>query len=166
MFNDSLRKCILKWAKKNPSNHSCEVVQNGVMDEMGFAIKPMLAYCWPFKSGIQQKIRALDESSVYDPGYVMKIGPEEAARLATQNGGTYIILALLSKKIFVMGKMVQKNHVAIVIDGDFSLIDGPACGGGGMTQDNIDKEFVLSNARIHFTDWKSVNYYLYCYKKE
>jgi hypothetical protein len=101
-----------------------------------------------------------------DPGYVKKIDPVFSAYLATQNMGGFLILALMTKEIIVNGAKVQKNHVAIVLDGDYDSVDGPKMGGGGMTQANIDKGWVLSNARIHFTNWKEASYYMYCYKKE
>ena len=58
--------CILKWAKAKPTNNSCEVVLLNVMEEMGFNIKPLLKNSWPFRSGIQKKIDALNELFISD----------------------------------------------------------------------------------------------------
>jgi hypothetical protein len=159
-FNEDLRKAIDKWARNNPSNHSCEVVQNGVIKEMGFDIMPLLEFTWPALSGIQKKINALNQDN---PGYVKKVDAQEAAHLATQNGGGYIVLALINYE-YATNKW--KSHAAIVLDGEYNDIDGPKMGGGGMDQMNIDKGWILSNARIHFTYLDKVNYYFYGYKKD
>jgi hypothetical protein len=165
-FNILLRHKIMTWAYSHASDHSCEVVQIGVMLELGFDISQMLKYTKGNLSGIAQKILALDESAAIDIGYCKKVDPAEAARLATQNGGTYIMLAMMSKEIQVAGKPVQKDHVAFVLDGPCDPVDGPRVGGGGLTLEELDKGWGLSNARIHFTQWKDVSYYMYCYRRK
>lgn len=154
----------MTWAYSNASDHSCEIVQNGVMAELGFDLSPMLKYTLPSRSGIAKHILALDEAAALDIGYCKKVEPYEAARLATQNGGTYIILAMMAHEIQTYHGPVNKQHVAFVLDGLCTEADGPKVGGGGMTVEQLDKGWALSNARIHFTNWKEASYYMYCYR--
>jgi hypothetical protein len=163
-FNILLRHTIITWAYSHAAKNSCEVVQNGVMRELGFDLSQMLKYTNGNLSGIAQKILALDEAAAIDIGYCKKVDPVEAARLATQNGGTYIILAMMDKEIQTYHGLVKKDHVAFVLDGPCTEADGPKVGGGGMTVEQLDKGWSLSTAAIHFTAWKEASYYMYCYR--
>jgi hypothetical protein len=170
-FNDLLKQTILESAKKHVSTESptfwtCEIVQNEVMDQMGFDLKPFLKDCGGHRSGIANKIKACRELMGVSKGIVFKVTPEESQKYSNQNIGNYIVLALIEATIVVNKEDIEKEHAAFVIEGDFNSITGPTIGGGGMTQSMIDKGWVLSNARIHFTDWQKVQYFVYGYKKE
>jgi hypothetical protein len=161
-FNKKLKDIILDIAKKHAFSNSCEHVQLETMEKLFFDCKPFLKYCGGGRSGIQEKIKALDELSTEDNFHVKKLTPEEAQELANKNIGFYIILAMMWGKL---RNGSEKHHVAIVIDGVFSEKYGPCIGGGGMTQQQIDKGWVLSTASIHFTDWDKVSYYKYGYRE-
>jgi hypothetical protein len=166
-FNDKLKSTILESVNRhvsteNPSFWTCEIVQNEVMDLMGFDLKPFLKDCGGYRSGIKNKIKACLELSEVSKGLVIKLTPEDAQKYANDSTGEYIVLALMSDKL---SSGIEKDHVAFVIGGKFSSASGPCIGGGGMTKSMIDKGWVLSTASIHFTDWKKVNYFSYGYKE-
>jgi hypothetical protein len=163
MFNDDLKACILKWAKMKPTNNSCELVLLNVMEELGFDIKPLLKYTWPFRSGIQQKINALTDLAKSNSFMVKELNFKDAQDVANYSKGNEIVLALMNDTI--TADRIKKSHVAFIIQGEYSDAYGAACGGGGMVQAYIDKGWVLSNARIHFTEFNKVKYFVYCYKK-
>jgi hypothetical protein len=169
-FNDLLKQTILESAKKHVSTETppfwtCEIVQNEVMGQLDFDLKPFLKDCGGYRSGIANKIKACRELMGVSKGIVFKVTPEESQKYSNQNVGNYIVLAMIDGTIIVGQKNVEKEHVAFVIEGDFSSVTGPKIGGGGMTQSMIDKGWVLSNASIHFTDWQKVQYFVYGYKK-
>jgi hypothetical protein len=118
------------------------------------------------RSGIPAKIAMLDALANAVPQYVRVLNPEQAQAATNQSTGQYLVLAFMWDTIHAGGAEVEKHHAAIVIGGKFNSVDGPAMGGGGLNMQKIDKGWVLSNARIHFTEWGKVKYYQYGYRTD
>lgn len=167
VWNENLKKIISESANRhvstdNPPYYTCEIVQNEVMERLGFDLKPFLSKCGNARSGIINKIAALTELVVSAPDKVKSLSPIDAQDAANRSAGEYIVLSLMHDKL---ANGVDKHHVAIVIEGTFSPLNGPCIGGGGMTALQIARGWVLSNAKVHFSEWRRVKYFSYGYKK-
>lgn len=161
-WNMKLRGAIWDSANAHAFGNSCEVVQNEVMEQkLKFNISPLLMSLMGARSGIPAKIKTLDMLTFAVPEKVQKLTAEQAQDAANRSTGNYLVLALMWDKL---ANGLEKHHVAFVIAGKCDRVDGPAIGGGGMTPEQIKKGWVLSNGRIHFTDWQNTKYYVYGYK--
>jgi hypothetical protein len=161
-WNMKLRGAIWDSVHEHAFGNSCEVVQNEVLEQkLKFNISPLLMGLMGARSGIPVKIRTLDMLASAVPEKVQKLTAEQAQDAANRSTGNYLVLALMWDKL---NNGIEKHHVAFVIAGKYDKVDGPAIGGGGMTPEQIKKGWILSNGRIHFTDWQNAKYYTYGYK--
>jgi hypothetical protein len=162
-FNEKLIFLIDKYARKWPTDYSCVKVQLAVMDELGFATTA-LRLCGRIGNGnyagIREKIDYLADIALIDKRVVAYDG-DRAQEYVNTSFGEWIVLAYINA--YLPGKIL-KSHAGIVIPGIYAGQTGPAIGGGGMTQKQINKGWHLSNARIHFTALKAVKYFKYSMK--
>jgi hypothetical protein len=161
-FAQKLKNQILASARAHAFGNSCEVVQNEVLEKLGFDLSALLMGLHGARSGIPQKIKTLTWLSKELPEKVQELLPEHAQDAANNSTGGYVVIVFMWD---VLKSDIEKRHAAFVIPGEFTLCDGPAIGGGGLDLENIERGWALSNGRIHFTEWQKAHYFIYGYRK-
>lgn len=161
-WNLDLTAKIRSSAWAHPTNTSCEIVQNEVLEYFKFDTAPLLSLLNGNRAGIEKKIEALEGLCVSDPDHCQELTPEEAQEAANRSDGSYIVLALMWANL---SSGIGKHHAAFIVGGQFSPLNGSAVAGGGMKPEFLNRGWEVSTGSIHFSEWKKARYFYYGFKK-
>jgi len=144
-FDDKLKRIIRETAWSMSYFGSCVKTIIKVCNKLNFSTKP-----FDKKSNVDKTIQNLIQLSENEIRIKIIQSPDEAQELANENFGNYLIIAAVADYIEV--ENLHKggvHHMAYIIRND-NYKGIPACGGGGLNQEMLEKGWDLSNARIHF----------------